>query len=373
MKITKFLLMFSLFSMSWNSEIFGVQSVKDVRETNHNIKVYGEYLYWKVSQDQMQYAALLPGGIQQFTQQVNPGVTNLFDSILQQVEDDAGLVISEKLKLIDPDCGFHSGFRIGLGYEAPCSPWDFEVMWVRLHQNSNSHISDSTNGIIPTTVPASAIFGFINADPTQFAFASGAESHWKFDLDVIDFQIGRICNPTQCVYLRPYLGVKGAIVNQHQKITYLGYSINNAPINVQNTKKNNFNGVGPSLGFNSSWEICPRFNLTSGICGALLVGKFDVSDNPKLSQDNNSIQVKLDNSTKCRVRPVVDANIGIDWTPCLCGNRYNVVIGISYEVQYWWNQWQVPASTISGIINSGESPKGDLMMQGITVKAGVAF
>lgn len=322
------------------------------------IQLYGEYLYWKVVQDQMQYAAALPGGVENILRQIGEG--------------EPPVRVREKLAIVDPKFNYNSGFRIGLGYAMGCSDWDFQLAWLRLHETVSSHVSDQSRGIIPITIPASSLLGFVDRDPSGFGFASRADSCWRFELDVIDFQIGRSCHPFHSLSLSPYVGLKAAYVKQHQAIHYCGFAIEETPIDVHNAKKNDFKAIGPSFELDSSWELFPSLHLTSGIGGALLFGKFDTGERPEISQASNSIQVCLDTSKQHRLRPVVDANIGIDWSRCL-GDTCKLVIGVSYEVQYWWNQWQVPASVESSLINGGLSPQGDLMMYGLTVNAAITF
>lgn len=322
------------------------------------IKIYGEFLYWKVVQDQMQYAAVLPGGIQQIIQAFQGG--------------DNPVQLSEKLSIIDPSFKYKPGFRIGLGYDVPCSNWDFQLAWTRIHEKVSSSVYNNEQGVIPLTFPVASIFGFINRDPSQFAFGNEAKSRWNFEFDTIDLQVGRDCSCLNCLAFRPYIGIKAASIRQNQHIEYLGFSVDGTPINLRNIKKNNFYGIGPSFGFDSSWEFYPHWNLSSGICGALLCGKFDVNEHPSANLDPNFIKVDSKNSKKCRLRPAVDANIGIDWNTCVC-DRFQIMIGISYEVQYWWNQWQAPSSVESSLINGGSSPQGDLMMHGLTARLAVSF
>lgn len=319
------------------------------------IYFYLDYLYWKPAQDQMQYAAILPGGI-------------------EALIDEASNVpysISADICLKEPKFQNCSGFRIGIGYILPCSNWDFQLAWARLHQNISSSVCDPNQGIIPTTLPLSTLFNFIGIDPSAYSFANKAKSHWKFEYDAIDFNIGRTCCIC-CIELRPYLGVKAATIRQNQHIQYYGLIIDYAPIDAINSKKNNFKGVGPSIGLDTAWQFCSNFSLTSGICGALLYGKFDASEHPSVVIDYSSLEFHLCDTKKCRIRPMVDARIGIEWDTCLwCNIKF--AAGISYEVQYWWNQWQPAASTMGTLLIGGNSSQGDLMLHGLTLRAAVGF
>ena len=323
---------------------------------NGGFSISADYLYWNAVQDQMQYAAVLPGGVQ---------------GVINQVGDGSPVNVIDNLSLIDPSFEYQSGFRIGIGYQVPCSNWDCQLSWVRLHENLSSSVSELNGGVIPLASPVSSLFGFIDSEPMNFGFGSTATSHWKFEFDTLDLQIGRLCTFSYGLQMRPYIGIKAASIRQKQHIQYLGFALSDGIVNIETIKKNDFRGIGPSFGMDASWEFFPHFNLTSGICGSLLYGKFDVHVNPFVSQLNNSINITLKNSKKNRLRPTVDANIGIEWQDCLCG-KFPVRIGVAYEAQYWWNQWLVPSSVISSIIG-GSSPQGDLMLSGLTVNAEIGF
>lgn len=318
--------------------------------------IYGEYLYWQVAQDQMQYAARLPGGIQ---------------PILDEIGSDA-LMITEKFEIIEPSFDYTSGFQVGAAYFDPCGSWDVDIAWTRLHQSTSSSIFDEDNGIIPLTMPASSIFGFIDRASTEFGFANEAHSRWNFDFDAIDLQLGWRHQPLCNLFLHPYFGVKAAAIRQKQHISYVGFTASELPISINNAKKNDFHGVGPSFGCGAAWEFMSGFSLYGDLSAAVLYGHFKGHEEPIVTLDGNIIDVKLKSNRHNRLRPTIDGSIGLDWHfelfSCVKG-----MVGIGYEVQYWWNQWQLPASVAGTLINGGLSSQGDLMLQGLTVKAGFNF
>lgn len=96
--------------------VFGLQMISEsFCDESKGIKFYGEYLNWRVVQDQMQYAAVLLGGVQQIIDRIE---------ILEETNQ---LNVSEKISLVDPSFKCHSGFRLGLGYENTCSDWDVQL------------------------------------------------------------------------------------------------------------------------------------------------------------------------------------------------------------------------------------------------------
>lgn len=319
------------------------------------IKIYGEYLYWQAVQDELQYAAVIPGGVQPLI------------SAFQATD----MTISETLDFVEPKFKYHSGFRVGIGYEDCECNWDATLSWTRLHQTSSSSVHSDTQGIIPLTLPASTAFGFIGRETDQFGFANGALSRWKLEFDTVDLQFGLVCN-FACVKARPFVGLKVASIKQKQNIEYLGFVVDNSAVIVQNMKKNNFTGVGPSIGLDAACELLSNLNLFGRVGGAILCGKFNVENHPFVSLAPNFIELKAKNPRKDRLRPEIDARIGLSWNATLC-NQFNILLGCSYEVQYWWNQWQAPSSIESSLVTGNASSKGDLMMQGLTVTLQMGF
>lgn len=343
------------------------------------LQLYAELLYWKVVQDQIPYAAVIPGGVQQVINGL-PGlnssmgdVTAFLRDIDRALAQDAVLVqISEEFRIVDPCFKYKPGFRIGLGYELPCCNWNLHLAWTRLHEKRCSRVADDAQGIFPLTVPVSTIFGFIGMDVSEFGFASRAASRWDFEFDTLDIDIGSHC-ACACLNVRPFVGVKLANIKQNQRIAYFGFAIDpETIINVRNYKKNHFEAAGLSIGVDSSWTFWERLSLTSGIGAALMCGKINACTTPRVSQDENFITVRTKSSKKCRVRPTVNANIGLSWEPCVC-DCFQLQLGVAYEVQYWWNQWQAVSSFESSFLTGGICPQGDLMMQGLTARIGIAF
>lgn len=328
-------------------------------------RVYGDYLYWKITQDCMDYAALLPGGIQ-----------SIVEAASMQQED---LVVNADLSLIDQSFKYSSGFRLGAGYTVPCSDWDFDVSWTHFNEKTSSSVFDSGAGVIPTAFPATSIIGFIgliSGESMNFGFATGATSHWKFNFDTVDLEIAKKLYFCNCVAFRPFLGVKFASIRQKQNINYDGFVLNvdsvSVPVDISNHKKNDFRGVGPSFGFDGSWQFFQDWSLKSGISAAFVYGKFDLHQAPMVNFATNEININFSNKRNNRFIPTVNGNISIDWDTCLFDSvKLNLAVG--YEIEYWWNAWRDASSIEANIIGSGAANNGDLMMQGLTVHASVGF
>lgn len=336
--------------------IFCNASTQAVLEGEGGITVFGDYLYWQVSQDQMQYAGVLPGGV----------------SAIEQAFSGNTIAASLKSRVVEPKFSYESGFRVGLGYESPCSDWDVTLAWTRLHHHFHSHVTDSAHGVIPTATPAAIVLAVLTSGGSTPSFASEAKSAWKFDFDTIDFRLGKSFCLTDCWHLHPYFGVKGAIIKQTQDIEYLGLIAGGTALTVTSQRKNNFYAVGLSAGSDTVWEFYPCFNLRAGFGAALIYGNIKATVNPGLAQAPNFIDFTVISHRKSRLRPMVEGRVALDWSTCFC-DHYALTLGIGYEAQFFWNQWQPTSSLLSNIFSGNAASQGDLMLQGLTIDLALTF
>ena len=107
------------------------------------VEVYGEYLYWKVSEDQLQYAATID---RERALILILLAILLFLSLFLHLEVRTVRQVEhfiDGLDLKDPDFQYNSGFRVGLGFNfGCCSNWHANVEYTRLHNTHNSSVSD---------------------------------------------------------------------------------------------------------------------------------------------------------------------------------------------------------------------------------------
>lgn len=325
------------------------------------LEIYGEYLFWEVVQDQIPYAARLPGGLQ--------GLINAIET---------NMSLKESTSIIDVPFDWKSGFRVGIEYAPPCAEWDVQVVWTRLHEAIKGSTLTLDRSIIPLAEPTSIVLAFINRPSPNFSLATGANCDWRFHYDIVDVLWGNSYTCGECVHLRPSIGVKMADINQRLIVDYLGMAVQLnpqdptlIPATVRVQKVNKFLAAGPSLYVGTAWKFARHWALSGGVGAALLYGKFTAYDRPLISVGPNAFEVTVKSNKQHRIRPTVNARFGIDWTGCICCQK--VGIGVAYEWQYWWNQWQAQYSLPGTMLNSGGAPQGDLMLQGLTVRGSLLF
>ena len=262
--------------------------------------------------------------------------------------------------------------------------------YTRLHNTTHSSVSDFVNGVFPIGYPLlpTLALAAIDASPggeELFSTPTIITNEFQFRYDTVDLQFG-ILKQCGCFCARPYFGGKGAWIRQRSDTDYFGVtfeSINPVsglleffPIAASLNKRNDFKAGGLEIGVDSALQFWGSLALTGGFQAALLYGHFSVESCAKFCAFRRnkfpSTSWKRTTLHENRIRPMVDAYIGLDWDTCFC-NRYIFNVGAAWELQYWWNQWQAPSSVDAAIFNGGDAPQGDLSLQGLTVFASITF
>lgn len=304
-----------------------------------------DYLYWKGQQDALLY------GLQ--VKQIGMG---------EAASSTAGLdEIGQKFR-------WSSGFKLGIGYEAnaSCMPFDFFLNWTRFHQKATSGVAaNEPNGLVITLLT-----GWLDNPDTSHA--TSATSQWNLNFDTIDFEIGKCfawCSP---LFIRPHIGIKGAIIKQKQTVIPIGVldQDRTVPVNVTIERKNDFKAIGPRLGVDSKWNFTQCWGLFGNISGSLLYGRFHFDDQFFFDEPGFFTNAPFIQNHVSRLRPTAQFLLGLCWNGIICG-RHCLELHVAYEAQYWWNQWEHTTSIPAVII--GFPSQGDLSLQGLTVGGGFNF
>lgn len=306
-----------------------------------------DYLFWRADQSGMTYAV---GG-------ENPNI-----------------VIGESIgntRNFQQESDWHSGFRLGVGYDLPCS-WGLNFSWTRFHNRAKSH--DNAPVIIATElldIQGDFFFG-------GTTFGGTTNSCWNLNFDMLDLDIGT-CLYANCRFsFSPYLGLKGGWIYQNQKIFYNNFvgnfgSPNQFFINSTVNEINRFSGAGPKVGFYSEYNFFKCFSLISNFSTALLYG---FSHNPTTTFIDNLTEEVVETNSRFdfhqrQIVPTVQMLIGLQWDRCFC-SCYEVSLALAYELQYFWNTWRNQNSTTQTIFIT-DAGYGDLMFQGITAELALQF
>lgn len=246
-----------------------------------------------------------------------------------------------------------AGFRVGVGHMFGCDCWDVQLYytWFRSHA---SKALPKGNELIATQF----FGGFLNKDISE-----SAKIRLTLRYTMLDGQLGRNFSITECLSLRPYMGLKGGWIDQSihsewQNITLLPFT----QFSSTEDLTNDFWGIGPSAGVGSKWELVRCFSLFGDFEAALLWGTWENTDVYKNSK-SEVINTNMKNSHLGSL--TMRAFVGLGWETDICGWTH-FAARLGYEAQIWFSQFRI--STFQQL-----RVHGDLTLQGGTLNVSFEF
>lgn len=167
--------------------------------------------------------------------------------------------------------------------------------------------------------------------------------------------------------LRPFLGLKAAIINQSINTGWRGPNtlVSNVPVPITTftsateNLSNDFYGIGPSFGLDTTWPIHTftqgSLSLIGNFSGALMWGKWRYKD---YYQTNGSSSVTVTGDAINGAAPMARAVVGFKWLTSL--SKADVSASLSYEGQAWFDQMQFNTLS-SGRLNDLMSLQGAVL------------
>jgi hypothetical protein len=245
----------------------------------------------------------------------------------------------------DVHFGWDAGFRVGVGYGMRHDRWDTQFYYTRFHTRGNDHVSSA-----PGSVFSSYIGNFYVDNPSGKGISGvayqTASVHWTIHFNIFDWELGRAFWVSKALSIRPYVGVKGGWIDQAIHTKWQNPNLSKIPgAELFNTArenlKNNFWGLGPSGGLNTTWNLLTRQNhslsLFGDLSGAIMYGHWRFGDVYKNDiQQEVSIKLSHINGGATMVRTIM----GFGWDANCCQDRCHFSARLGYEMQFWLDQLQ---------------------------------
>lgn len=329
--------------------------------------------YWKAEQDGLEYAidtsVVGSDGVT-----ANRGLNNLIQSRYET-----------------PDFSWDFGLRIGLGYNTPCDGWDIGAIWTYFQNGASSHIEaefDDNHTLLPIWSAFQPAF----AGQAPMLFATDAETFWKLDLQLVDLELGRHMWASKRLDLRPFVGLRGAVIDQDFHIAYKGGSwktlgSSGRDYNDQIHLENNYWGIGVRSGLDTRWNLGCGLGLFGDLAASLIYGRFSIAHSEKLRLATSPFTKTSILETKDSFRAsraLFDLKMGVRWATLLCECKYGVEVSLGWETHLLMHQNQlfdvsrIGGTDETGLVNpSGENlyeqRGGSLSCSGWTLSGKFAF
>ncbi|HKZ00428.1 MAG TPA: Lpg1974 family pore-forming outer membrane protein [Rhabdochlamydiaceae bacterium] len=305
----------------------------------------GEFLYWRAYEDGMDYA--------QKTFLANPGGT--------------GQVVANS-QVHNLHFHYGPGVRAGIGYYMPHSDWDLFAQWTYLHPIARKKVTGFSETSTYPTTGADFLFPTRFAGDLTNAMLQSAEGHWGVVFHTATLELGRVFSFNRWLSLRPHFGLMSAWINQKIKLNYDPVDPDLERLIVK--QRNNFWGVGFRAGLDTRWPLSQGFSIYGNFAAALLWGHFHLSDHQSgdpstVFSSGQELFVSSIFSSIERLRPNLQATLGLRWDKYIKNNRYHWGVNVGYEFNEWFDQNELyRIARNSSALQNLTHPGGDLGFQG---------
>ncbi len=245
------------------------------------------------------------------------------------------------------------GFRLGTGYNLAYDQWDTALYWTWFRTEKSHTIRHAPDTFINPEFDAA----FLTRNN-----ALSLKGHWSLLFNMFDWELGRSYWVSRCLFLRPFMGIKGGWIHQSIRARYSDLIINDVQTDNSGRErlKNNFWGIGPSAGINTKWKVRDLgfhyLNFFGDFSFATLWGSWACSDVYKNTLAHK-FSVKTKNSSLGV--PMFRGFVGIGWDANLRANRSHFAAKLGFEMQLWLNQLRIATLQVQRL-------HGDLTLHGLT-------
>lgn len=293
------------------------------------------------------------------------------------------------------------GWRLGIGYDFPCDCWNASLIWTYFDTDCHGrHEEDFTGNQWFTPAFTSIPFGgtgntLLGGRTTPGAIES-AKSQWKLCFNLLDLEIGREFCANSCLTVRPFLGIRGASINDKFRAKYTAVPFVTGTSTVVTVDaidhvhlRNNFEGAGVRGGLDTSYDLGCGLSIYGGVAAALLYGETEIKSR-EIQDVTTTTVVGVELPTvvsnefehkqrdrDCGVRAITDAKVGIQWLWCCCGRLSVWQLGWEHHFFFHDNQFE-KFTDYAGTDNHAtdrypQTLHGDLSVQGLVLTTKVFF
>lgn len=307
----------------------------------------------------------------------------------------AGTLTSFHTKKKHPHQRWDLGWRLGVGFQFPCECWDAFVIWTHFDTDAHAHHDESVttnrwftpawNSIPGDGDEAGNLLGGNVISDSTFP-VDDARAHWKLDLNLLDLEIGREFCVNSCLSLRPFIGVRGATINDKYDIKYETISVSGTALVVGPVDrvhlKNEFEGAGVRGGLDTTYDLGCGASIYGGVAASLLYGETEIKTKERLivgttGDLTSDVLFHEQKDEECGCRAITDAEIGISWRHCCCDKI--ILVKFGWEHHFFFNENQFEKFTdffATDNFATDRMPQdihGDLSVQGLVLSARIDF
>lgn len=281
------------------------------------------------------------------------------------------------------DFSWDVGLKAGLGYKSPHDHWDIYARYTWFESHSSSNVSkQAPSELIALKLPitSSLPFNILNVGTRTISiYPDSAKSTVDIDFQNIDLELSRSYFTSKHISIKPFLALKGSLIDLSQKITYVentnstfsGLITELDSPEIKVNLSSNFKGLGPRIGMDMKYFIGEQFNLFADCSLAILYGQIKEREkdfiprlkiayeglSPEEQQQLETIINLVINSPSRNLSskfhtfiPNANMFLGLEWNRYINKNKQHLGLKMGYEVQYYWRVNQM--SDTENVFNS---------------------
>ena len=288
----------------------------------------GDWLYWTVEQEKMEFAVNVTASLVDETFTINSDI-------------------------IRPKFKEHSGYRIYADFVNPCRDWKIQAAYTHMPTSAGVRVSDN---------PLDVTMDFISLFNTNFpllniiaaATFDSVGGQWNAKINYLDIDAARIISLNDRFQITPHMGIRALWSNQKFIIdgeaTDLSFVAN---------LKGKMSGIGIEGGLWGDVCIAEGFSLVGHIGGSLIYTKFRNHGTFDGNDAGSLVHIQYNDSMYKDIA-MVDSFVGLRYATRLSQVGISLHVGWEQHIIFDTNQFSV----------SGD---GNMTLQGLTLGGGVIF
>jgi len=265
-----------------------------------------------------------------------------------------------------PDWKWRPGFKVGIGLNLPHDGWDglAELTW--LHSSADNVTKLEGNGILPLW-NISALSGFFSNNDT----IREANTSWDLHYYHVNLELGRHFYISRFLTIRPFVGLKGAWIDQDYHVQY-DISIPDLASTFRMKNDQDYWGIGLRFGMNTTWKMDQHWGLYGNLSLSALWSQFQVKREDKRFDTLNNLANPTPLNTEITtlnaqddfhtIKGVLELGIGLQGQWWFADNRYHILTQAGWDELLWINHNNLLKPYFS------QSARGDMILQGLTIK-----
>jgi hypothetical protein len=176
----------------------------------------------------------------------------------------------------------------------------------------------------------------------QMSDLLGAETRWKLDLEIIDLEVGKTFWLTRCLYVKPYLCIRAARINQRYRFkiprVLLDIPASGTLIfSYGGTLRNTYLAGGPRIGFDSQWNLGCGFNIYLTAAGSWLYGE-------RQNRFRDFLFARERDTDRSNAHAAIaDFSVGLGWSDLWYNETRRLTFRFGYEHHYFYQETGFPA------------------------------